>query len=487
MTSLVNVVKGLLTAKAPVAYTAVRSGMTWGRQSNISAPLTAMESDGTLFAVVGKTSESIAGVEWRMYRKRKPGDTDSERVEVMNHPAIQVWNKPNPFMSQQRLVETFAQHLKLVGEAWLIASRPTPNTMPNELWPVRPDRMRPIEDTEVFLTGYEYTSPLGERVPLPTSDVVFILRPNPNDMYRGLGPVQALMSHIDASRYSAEWNRQFFLSSAEPGGIIKVDATLSERSFDRLQAQWNEHHAGVQASHRVAILEQGTEWVPNMYTRRDMQFAEMMEVSDDKILRAFAFPKFMLGIVDDVNRSNAQESEYIYAKHTLVPELERIKTALNHQFLGMFGAIGEGVEFDYISPVPKDVAAEDTSIAMRASAAVDLINAGFDATDVQKALGLPNMAYTKPVKDGGAKAPTDYSQPTVENALRWEAKATLDGDTCGPCRENDGKVYRNRAEAYKDYPGGTSYKDCMGEEYGNQCRCKVVKRGNPDNVVIKEV
>lgn len=45
---------------------------------------------------------------------------------------------------------------------------------------------------------------------------------------------------------------------------------------------------------------------------------------------------------------------------------------------------------------------------------------------------------------------------------------------CQPCLDNDGQLYRNRAAAYEDYPGGKGYVNCLG---GENCRCTVVKRG----------
>lgn len=64
----------------------------------------------------------------------------------------------------------------------------------------------------------------------------------------------------------------------------------------------------------------------------------------------------------------------------------------------------------------------------------------------------------------------------IEAAMRWEVVAHMDDNTCQPCMDNDGQLYRSRAAAYKDYPGGKGYVKCVGAEYGNDCRCKVVKR-----------
>jgi hypothetical protein len=81
--------------------------------------------------------------------------------------------------------------------------------------------------------------------------------------------------------------------------------------------------------------------------------------------------------------------------------------------------------------------------------------------------------------------PTDAWADTVaglvdedfENAQRWVVVTEDDDDRCGPCAEQDGRTYKNRAQAFKDYPGGSGYVKCVGAEFGNECRCRVVKRG----------
>jgi ATP-dependent Clp endopeptidase proteolytic subunit ClpP len=61
-------------------------------------------------------------------------------------------------------------------------------------------------------------------------------------------------------------------------------------------------------------------------------------------------------------------------------------------------------------------------------------------------------------------------------AKRWVAVEEDDDRACEPCDSIDGTTYRNREDAYRDYPGGVGFKDCIGAQYGNSCRGKVVKR-----------
>lgn len=61
----------------------------------------------------------------------------------------------------------------------------------------------------------------------------------------------------------------------------------------------------------------------------------------------------------------------------------------------------------------------------------------------------------------------------------------MDENTCQPCRDNNGQTYRNRADAYADYPGGQGYIHCEGR---TNCRCTVAKRrGGTNEMNVKPV
>lgn len=66
-------------------------------------------------------------------------------------------------------------------------------------------------------------------------------------------------------------------------------------------------------------------------------------------------------------------------------------------------------------------------------------------------------------------------------ARRWVAVEEDDGNVCEPCDAIDGTTYRNREDAYADYPGGVGYRNCVGVQFGNSCRGKVQKRRSASN------
>ncbi|MFE2311664.1 phage portal protein [Streptomyces sp. NPDC059441] len=394
----------------------------FGSNRGTTAELNSMGSVGTLFAIVNRTAKAEAGVEWGLYRKAKSGKKE-DRTPVTSHAALDLWNRPNAFYTQSVFVEAVAQHKQLTGEQWWVIGYNERSTIPLELWPVRPDRMTPVPDPEQFLSGYMYTGPDGQEVALRKEDVVFIRTPHPTDPYRGIGPVQALLTDLDAVRYSAEWNRNFFLNSAEPGGIIEVPNGLSDGEFNELRDRWNEQHKGVANAHRVAILEHG-QWKDRKFSQRDMQFVELRDVGREVIREAFGFPKPMLGSVDDVNRANGESGERMFARWLIVPDLEAIKDALNNQLLPLYGATATGLEFDYVNPVPEDVDKDATQLTARANAAKALADAkAWDPDDILSAVGLPEMRR--------AVAPVAPPAP-VAPAASWNAAvAGLFGRTPG--------------------------------------------------------
>lgn len=384
-----------LLNRAPVPYVgrATRLSIPFMHRNDAEAHMRAMGSVGTLFAIVHRLANATSQVHWKLYRQAASG-LDEDRTEVTRHAALDIWNKPNPFMPRQEFIESTQQHVDLTGEGWwVIARNPAMRSIPLELWPVRPDRIYPVPDPREFITGYIYRGPDGEQVPLRLDEVIHLRMPNPLDPYRGMGPVQSILTDLDSTRYSAEWNRNFFINSALPSGIIEAPEGLDDDAFDVLRDRWDEQHRGVAAAHRVAILEGGLKWVDRKFTMRDMQFAELREVSREVIREAFGFPKAMLGTVDDVNRANAEAGEVMFARWLVIPRLERIKQALNHDLLPLFGTTTTGLEFDYQDPVPENVELANATLLSQADAAEKLARVGYEPAAVLAAVGLPEIPY----------------------------------------------------------------------------------------------
>ena len=92
-----------------------------------------------------------------------------------------------------------------------------------------------------------------------------------------------------------------------------------------------------------------------------------------------------------MNRANAQTGEEVFASWKVSPRLDRWRDVLNSQLLPLFGATGQGVEFDYVYPMPQNREQDALELTTKANAALALITAGYDQHDVLEAVGLPDM------------------------------------------------------------------------------------------------
>lgn len=380
------------------AYGSTALSLATGDQAT---SLEAPGQNGTLFAIINQLSTSVAALDWHMHKitgresdvcPMCPEDDPNARgVEmVTKHPALTVWQQPNNFFTSMLFVESFQQHLDLVGEAWWVvaylAGRPI------ELWPVRPDRMAPVRDPKKFIAGYVYRSPEdGKLIPLRLDEVVMLRTPAPWDVYRGAGVVQTLMNTLYGAKYAAEWNRRFFENNAIPGGVVEMPVRLSPDEWDEFQLRWAESHRGVRNAHTVAMLEHGAKWIDAKITQRDMEFPELRRASREEIREAFAMHGQVLGISENVNRANAEAGEYGFSKRLIVPRGERIKDALNGPYLKLFKGFDKGYAFAYSNPVPEDREQDNAERTSKAQAFSILKAAGVHPDDAAQVAGLPKM------------------------------------------------------------------------------------------------
>ena len=377
--------------------------------------LQASGMQGTLFAIIQLLSTgSQSQGDWKMFRQNTDGrqryaHTDQgsdQRQEVLRHQALKLWKRPNPFMTGADFREIGWQHMELVGEwYWVMNRGPSGTGIPIEMWPVRPDRMEPVPDKEKFLLGWVYTGPNGEQVPLMHSEVIQLRYPHPSDPYRGLSACQSLLVDIDAAKYTAEWSRNFFLNSAQPGGIVVFNKRLSDDEFNEFTERWREQHQGVARGHRVGVLEQGAAWIPNTYTLKDMQFPELRKITSDMIRQGYRIHQAMLGDSTDVNRANAQTAEEVHVSWQEVPRLRRQRNVLNNPYLEMFGEPGQGVEFDFDDPFPASADQVNDELSVKSKAAQTLVDAGWDPDDVLKMVGFPKMKFKGPPQKQGNPPP----------------------------------------------------------------------------------
>ena len=306
-----------------------------------------------VFACVQARAEAVSAIDLELYQMTKNGEE-----EIADNELLQLLYKVNPTMTMQDLFMGTQAYLDLDGNSfWYLARDKDGTGKIQEIWLLRPDKVEIImsEDNPLLVSGYTYRQNDGKKIPFDVKQILHFKNFNPLGDYpfpsRGMGVVQASMWSIDTDNEARMWNFSFFKNSARPDGFLSKEGVMAEEDFKRLKEQWNDKYQGSEKSHKVAILTGGLKWEDISRSQKDMDFLEQRRFSRDEILALFRVPKSVIGIVEDVNRANAEASNYIFASRTVDPLMSKIVATLNEFLVPEFG---ENYFLEYESPIPED-------------------------------------------------------------------------------------------------------------------------------------
>lgn len=332
------------------------SAVSVGNANNEASGMAAYATNGWVYSVVSRIASAVARVDWDLYAldAATPG---SRGTPLPDHDAAVLWDTWNSMFSQHDALELIQTWLELTGVGPILVVRDYEGGPPVELWPVPPQRIRPVVDRNALLGGYVYS--IGsERVPLEPDDVIYLRNPDPRNLLGGMGPVQSIATDLESDREASLWNRNAFRNGATPGGVIEFPSELDDREFEQFTRRWREQHQGASNARRVAVLEKA-KWVDTSTSdARQLDYIKGRQYNRDAVLGAWGMPGHMIGISEDINRANAEAGEVMFSRWVLVPRLDRIMMALNGRLLPMFGLDKRDYAFGYDDPTPADRAAD---------------------------------------------------------------------------------------------------------------------------------
>ena len=303
------------------------------------------QAKGWVYSCVSVISDEIAAMELHLYRVTAKGNE-----EIFEHPLLDALYKINDYTTKFDHFWLTQQYLELTGEApWLL------DRIGDEIqgiYLLRPDKLTVKYDKDKIIGGYVYEIGPNKKETYDPENVIFIKYPNPLKPLRGRGTLEAVAQTVDLDTYAEKWNLNFFYNSARPDIILSTDGVLNEQQLKRLEEQWKKKFKGVSKAFKMAILEGGLKVDRLQLSQRDMDFLNQMRFSRDKIMSIFRVPKTAIGITDDVNRANAEATDYVFAKRTIKPKMRRIVEQLNEFLVPNYG---DDLFLDFTDPVPENV------------------------------------------------------------------------------------------------------------------------------------
>ena len=141
--------------------------------------------------------------------------------------------------------------------------------------------------------------------------------------YWGLSMIQEARQSIGLALATEEFGARFFGNGAAPGGVLEHPGQLNDEAYKRMKKGWNEAHQGLSKSHRIAILEEGTQYKQVGIAPEDAQFLETRKYQDIQIAKIFRVPPHMVGDLEHATFSNIEQQSLDFVIHSLRPWLVR--------------------------------------------------------------------------------------------------------------------------------------------------------------------
>lgn len=308
------------------------------------------QKNAIVYKCISLIAQSSGGIEWTLYKKGR----NKQKVEVEDHPLLDLINKPNPMQAKASFIEACVAYYQLTGNSY--TEKTMVGSEVRELWPVRPDMMKIIAGENGYPLAYEFSCG-GRSYKWPvsqtkfTSNIIHIRTFNPNNDWYGQSPLQAAILSLDQSNESNKLNLALLQNSANPSGVLQMKVTdgnggaLTQEQYDRMKKEFDAAYVGAMNNGRPLILEGGLEWKQVSLTPREMEFLEGRKMSSTELAMVYGVPPEMLGLGQKTYQNYA-EARMAFYEETVLPCMDKFKDEFNRDLVPSFGDDSLCLEYD---------------------------------------------------------------------------------------------------------------------------------------------
>lgn len=268
--------------------------------------------------------------------------TSKGTEQVKDHPILDLFERPNPWMDRFTLIASLVMFRAIAGNAYLEKTRSASGKVV-ELWPLRPDRVFVVPDARTYIGGWEYRLEgegiSGRVFDLPADGLIQFRTRNAVDDWYGLPPLAVCAERVDTDAMMRAFTLAFFRNAAVPAGLLNITKQVSTAERQVIRDKLRAETGGPQNWHQLMVLD-GTE---AKFTPMGMPLGqsgiilpELDEISEARIAMAFGVPLELIGARLGMlhgNRSTTKEARATFWDETLVPMYQELAACLSRSLL----------------------------------------------------------------------------------------------------------------------------------------------------------
>jgi HK97 family phage portal protein len=296
-----------------------------------------------VYRCIRLVSQNAAAVPWVLYQRR-----NGQKIKLEDHSLLTLLHRPNPMQGGSELFQALYGFFLIAGNSYLEAVMPQ-GRVPQELWVLRPDRMRVVAGAQGVPSAYRYTVN-GKAIDFGVDGVTgraqisHLKSFHPLDDWYGMSPLEAAAFSIDQHNDAAKWNAALLQASGRPSGALIYNPsdtgapdTLTEAQRRALKDELEQYFSGANNAGRPMVLEGGLDWREMSLSPKDMDWLAGKDVSAREIALAFHVPPQLIGIHDSMTFANFEQARLSLYDDAVLPLLDHMKDELNNWLVPQFG------------------------------------------------------------------------------------------------------------------------------------------------------
>lgn len=347
----------------------------------------------------------------------KSAATAGDFEEVVDaHPILELLRKANQYEDGFSQSVMRMLYMELCGNAYLHVITDKALGVPSELYTVPAQNVTILPGKTELVEAYLYGVDRNSMQRFELDEIIHFKRPNPRNLYYGLGKVEAAYGAIQQSQAAHIQDLSFLENMSRPDYAAVVKGGASDASMRRFEESMRSLHQGTRKSGRMVTISGDVTLLPLNFPAKDLTGRDDIV---EEISACFGVPVSMLK-ANDPNLASAQAGYSMWRETTIAPICRMDEETLNSRLLPLFG-IHEDAYLAYDNPVPENRVADS---AERSQAVLGgwrtpneaRLEEGYEAletphADMLHVNGLP-LGGVPPVSPFGAPAPMPaYSAP----------------------------------------------------------------------------
>lgn len=289
--------------------------------------------------------------------------SDKKGKEIEAHPLLDLLKRPAPMVGGHALFEAIYAYLLLAGNSYFVTPDMRANRPPNELWTMRPDRVKAVPGPFGVPKAFEYETDGQSRTlqvdpRTGAGQVLQIKEFHPLNDWYGLSRVDPAATAIDRHNAASGHNKALLDNGARPTGALIFkpvkNADGSEQSapqqvIEAAEKELQREHGGPKGAGKPLVFGGNVDWQEMGISPRDMDFAKGKEDAARDICTAFGVPHILI-VPGNSTYNNLSEAKLELWEETILPLIDRVVDDLDAWLTPRFGdGLRLGVDLDGVS------------------------------------------------------------------------------------------------------------------------------------------